>query len=104
MNAASDKLAADIVLLDMRGVCSFTDYFVICNGNTDHHIKAIRDAIRDMLRKENLPTGRTEGHGESGWVLLDCGNIIIHIFTPQEREYYQLDKLWDKAQLVVRMQ
>ena len=104
MEAASDKQASNIVLLDARGVCSFVDYFVICNGETDRQIGAICDAIDEVLKKEGITLNRREGGGDSGWVLLDLGDVIIHIFAPAEREYYQLDQLWSKANLVVRIQ
>ena len=104
MDVASGKQAVDIVLLDTRLVCAFADYFVICNGGTDRHIQAIRDAIDETLRKQNLGFRRCEGSVKSGWVLLDYGNVIIHILTPQEREHYQLEKVWRDAQLLVRMQ
>ena len=101
---ASDKQATDVVLLDARDVCSFTDYFVICSGETNRHIDALREAIHKALRSENVIASRHEGSTDSGWVLMDFGDVIVHIFAPPERQYYRFDELWSGAQLLVRMQ
>lgn len=92
------------MLLDARQVCSFSDYFVICSGETDRQIKAIRDEVGHALKKEGILPHHYEGTIDSGWLLLDFGDVIVHIFAPSEREYYQLDKLWSQANLVVRIQ
>lgn len=103
VEAAADKQASNIVLLDVRKVCSFADYFVLCNGESDRQIDALRQAIAEALKKDSLPVYHTEGNADSGWILLDTGNVIIHIFAPFEREYYQMDQLWEKAPIVVKM-
>jgi ribosome-associated protein len=92
------------VLLDAQGVCSFADYLVICSGETDRQIRAIRDEVKHTLKKEGLPPHHYEGTIDSGWLLIDFGDVIVHIFATAEREYYQLDRLWSKANLVVRVQ
>ena len=104
LEAASDKQAADIVLLDIRQACSFADYFVICSGDSERQIEAIRQAIADTLEKEGRTPHHCEGTAGSGWVVLDFGDVIVHVFSTFEREYYQLDSLWSKAQLIVKMQ
>ncbi len=104
VEAASDKQATNIVLLDARGVCSFADYFVICNGETGRQIKAIYDEVDHILKKEGIFSRHREGALDSGWLLVDSGDIIVHIFAPFERGYYQLDELWSKAVPVVRIQ
>ena len=104
VEAASDKQAIDIVLLDARGVCSFADYFVICSGDSNRQIKTIYEEIEHTLKKEGILPRHREGTVDSGWLLLDFGNVIIHIFASFEREYYQLDKLWSRASTVVRIQ
>jgi len=103
VEAATDKQASDVVLLDTRKVCSFADYFVICNGESERQIEAIREAIDEVLKKEATVSHHYEGDANSGWVLLDLGEIIVHIFSPFEREYYQLEKLWSKAPIVLRI-
>ena len=104
VEAASDKQAMDIALLDARGVCSFADYFVICNGDTKRQLEAIRDEVGHRLKKEGIRAHHYEGAVDSGWLLLDFGNVIVHIFAPFEREYYQLGELWSEAIPVVRIQ
>lgn len=92
------------MLLDTRQVCSFADYFMICSGETDRQIKAIRDEVGHTLKREGILPHHYEGTINSGWLLLDFGDVLVHIFAPAEREYYQLDKLWDKASLLLRIQ
>jgi len=104
VEAASDKQASDILLLDARGVCSFADYFVICSGDSDRQIEAIRNEVGHILKREGVLPRHCEGTVDSGWLLLDFGDVIVHIFAPFEREYYQLDELWSQANLVVRIQ
>ena len=104
VDIASDKQAADILLLDIQDICSFADYFVMCSGESSRQINAIYDEIVHSLKKEELLPRHREGTVDSGWILLDYGDVIIHIFAPTEREYYQLDKLWHQANPVVRIQ
>ena len=101
---ASDKQAIDTVLLDARRVCSFADYFVICCGETERQMKAIYDEIAQVLKREGILPLHREGTLDSGWLLLDFGDVIVHIFAPAEREYYQMDELWSEATPVVRIQ
>lgn len=101
--AAADKQASNVVLLDTRGICSFADYFVICSGESDRQMEAIRQAIAEVLKKEAVVPHHLEGDSRSGWMLLDLGAIVIHMFAPFEREYYQLEKLWNKAPIVVKI-
>lgn len=104
VEAASDKQAIDIVLLDTRDVCSFADYFVICSGDSTRQIDAIRDEIEHVLKKQDILPHHHEGSTDSGWLLLDYGSVVIHIFAPLERDYYQLDRLWSQANALVRIQ
>jgi ribosome-associated protein len=92
---AADKKAAELVALDLRGVAGYTDYFFVCSGNTDRQVKAIHDSIHETLKKEHgLLPRRVEGLGESKWVLMDYLDIVVHIFTPDTREFYRLEQLW----------
>jgi ribosome-associated protein len=104
VEAAADKQASEIVLLDVRGVCSFADYFVICSGESERQISAIYDEVGHRLKQEGVLPHHHEGTVDSGWLLLDFGDIIVHIFAPFEREYYQLDELWNQATPVLRIQ
>jgi ribosome-associated protein len=95
---ASDRKATDIRILDLRGIVSYTDYFVICSGNTDRQTKAIHDAIHEQLKKEHgLLPRRVEGDREARWVLMDYLDCVVHIFTPEARGYYRLEQLWGEA-------
>ncbi|HEX2987460.1 MAG TPA: ribosome silencing factor [Chloroflexota bacterium] len=104
VDIASDKQAVDIVLLDLRDVSLIADYFVICNGTSDRQIKAIVDDIREILsREEKVKPLQIEGRPDSGWVLLDYGSVVVHVFSPELREYYRLEKIWPQAVPVLRM-
>ncbi len=92
------------MLLDARGVCSFADYFVMCSAQSSRQIEAIYNEIMHSLKSEGLLPHHREGTVDSGWMLLDYGDVIIHIFAPTERDYYQLDELWSQASPVVRIQ
>ncbi len=92
---AADVKAINLVALDLRGVAGYTDYFVVCSGNTDRQVKAIHDRISENLKKEHgiLPR-RVEGLGEAHWVLMDYLDVVVHIFTPDTRDHYRLEQLW----------
>jgi ribosome-associated protein len=91
------------VLLDTQGVCSFTDYFVICTAESTRQIKAITDAVTESLKKENVRPLHEEGTPDSGWILLDYGSVVVHIFGSFQRDYYRLDQLWENACTKVRV-
>ncbi|MEO8208272.1 MAG: ribosome silencing factor [Chloroflexota bacterium] len=104
VDLAEDKKAADIVLLDLQGLTTLADYFVICSGGSDRQLGAIADGIIGGMRDEKIrPFGR-EGTPASHWVLVDFGIVIVHIFTPPERDFYQLEKHWAEAKTVLRVQ
>jgi ribosome-associated protein len=100
-----DKKGEDILLLDIREEALFTDYFLICNGENDRQIRALADSIATEAKKQAniLPWG-TEGEAAGGWVLLDFGDLIVHLFSPEMRNYYKLDELWGNSHVVLRMQ
>jgi ribosome-associated protein len=95
---AADVKAIDLVELDLREVLGYTDYFVISSGNTDRQTKAIHDRIHEGLKKEHgiLPR-RVEGFAEGRWILMDYLDVVVHIFTPDAREFYRLEQLWGEA-------
>lgn len=100
---SSDKLASDIVLLDTRAVCSLAEYFVIVSGESSRQLAALADEIERSLKKVGTIPLRREGTAISGWMLLDYGDVIVHIFSSPEREYYKLDDLWSLAKPLVRI-
>ena len=104
MEAATEKQASDIVLLDVRKICSFADYFVVCSGDSERQLAAIGDEIEHTLKKEGVMPLHREGTSDSGWMLYDYGDVLIHVFSPAERAFYQLDELWNQAVPVVRIQ
>jgi ribosome-associated protein len=95
---ASDRKALDIVQLDLRGIIGYTDYFVICTGRTDRQAKAIHDAIHHGMKSEHgqLPR-RVEGLSQGRWILMDYLDVVVHVFTPEARDYYRLEQLWGEA-------
>ena len=95
---AGDAKAIDPVELDLRDVLGYTDYFLICTGNTDRQAKAIHDRIHEGMKKEHgvLPR-RVEGLAEARWILMDYLDVVVHVFTPDAREFYRLEQLWGEA-------
>jgi ribosome-associated protein len=92
---AADKKAIDLVVLDLRAVAGYTDFFVICSGGTDRQVKAIHDAVHLGLKRDHgqLPR-RVEGLTEARWVLMDYFDVVVHVFTPDLRDFYRLEQLW----------
>jgi ribosome-associated protein len=103
VEVASEKLAADIVMLDLRGLASFTDYFVIMSADSSRLIEALEEDILTTLKESKLSIHRREGSAKTGWVLMDCSDVIVHIFGPEEREFFGLERLWARAPQVVRI-
>jgi ribosome-associated protein len=95
--AALDKKAADLIVLDVQAVSSVTDYFLVCSGKSTTHVRTITDAIRQDLKAEGIRPLHAEGRPESGWVLLDYGDVLVHVFLEDTRAYYALERLWGDA-------
>jgi ribosome-associated protein len=103
VDLAADKKAADIVLLEIGGMTTLADYFVICSGSSERQLAAIVDGIAEGLRDEGVkPIGR-EGSANAHWMLIDYGSVIVHVMAPPERDFYQLERLWADAPLLVRL-
>ena len=98
--AADDKKAHDILVLDIREISPITDYFLICSAQNKIQVKAIADNIEEKVQKEGILMLHKEGYNESLWTLLDYGDVVVHIFTQTEREFYSLEKLWSDAKEV----
>ena len=95
---AADRKAIDVRVLDLREIVSYTDYFVVCGGNTDRQTKAIHDAVRKELKDmHGLLPRRVEGEREARWILMDYLDCVVHVFTPDARDYYRLEQLWGEA-------
>jgi ribosome-associated protein len=95
---ALDVKAVDLLTLDLREYISYTDYFVICTGRSDRQVKAIHDRIAEGMKHEHdMRPIRVDGVNGAQWILMDYGDVVVHIFTPDMREYYQLERLWGEA-------
>jgi ribosome-associated protein len=90
-------------MLDLRGLVPFTDYFVIMSADSPRQIQALEEDLKAALKEANLSLHRREGTADSGWVLMDCSDVIVHIFSPEEREFFGLERLWARAAQVVRV-
>jgi len=101
---AEDKKAADIVLLDLTGLTTVADYFVIASAGSERQLDAIADGVISGMRDERIHAFGREGTAASHWVLVDFGSVIVHVFTPPERDYYQLERHWAEAKTILRVQ
>ena len=95
--AALDKKALDLVVLDVQSLSSVTDFFLVCSGRSTTHVATIAEAIRDELKADGVRPLHVEGVAESGWVLLDFGDVLMHVFLEETRVYYALERLWGDA-------
>ncbi|MBA3722124.1 MAG: ribosome silencing factor [Parachlamydiaceae bacterium] len=98
--AIYDKKGMNILVLDVRGVCSMTDYFIIAEGTVDRHVKALADTVCDVLSKEKINPLHVEGQQEGDWIVLDFVDFIVHLFIPEMREKYRLEDLWKEGKVV----
>lgn len=104
VDVAADRQAVDVTLLDVRDVCSFADYFVIMSADSRRQSQAVVELIEKSLKDDGVERLRREGDSDSGWILIDFGDVIIHVFAAEEREYYQLERLWADATTLLRIQ
>ena len=100
INAASEKKALNIVVLDLREIASFTDYFVITSGTNERQVQAISDEVYETLKKAGSPAARVEGYKTAEWFLLDHGDFIVHVFEEKSRRFYDLERLWRESKRV----
>ena len=100
-----DKKGNNIILLDIRDQATFADYFLICTGGNTRQIDALGEEVASKAKQQlNNTSVGIEGSASSGWILIDLGDLIVHVFSPVQREYYQLEDIWDQAHVVMRMQ
>ena len=100
LHAASDKKALDLVVIDLRAIATFTDYFVITSGANQRQVQAIADEVVDKLKKGGTPAARVEGYRTAEWILVDYGDFIVHVFEDKSRRFYDLERLWREGQRV----
>jgi ribosome-associated protein len=101
---AEDKQASDIVMLDLQKLNAVADYFVVCTGESERQLKAIADSIDETIGDELGRSAKIEGTPDTGWVLLDYGDVVVHVFSVALRDYYRIERLWSKATPIVVVQ
>ena len=94
----------DIILLDINGISDFTDYFVICSGTSERMLEALADDVIRQMRNKNQLRGRVEGLPQDGWILVDYGGVILHLFSHARRDYYRLEDLWGEGKILLHLQ
>lgn len=104
VNVLEEKIGENILLLDIREVSAIADYFVICSGTSERMIKALADDVVEKVREESRSKGRIEGEARNGWILVDFGDVVVHLMSPERRNYYRLEELWSNAKVVLRLQ
>ncbi len=104
VDAITDKLGENIVLIDIQELSSFADYFVICSGSSERQLRAIRAGVNESLKTNHeIMPQRVEGEPNSGWILIDYNDVVLHIFMPRTRDFYDLESLWKDAPILLRM-
>lgn len=104
MHSLEDTKGENIILIDLHDIAIFADYFVICSGSSDRMIRALADSAVEKVKKDYRIIPRVEGEPEDGWLLVDFGDIILHIFSPQRRDYYRLEELWSDGKVLLHVQ
>lgn len=104
MEILEDKIGENILLMDIREIAVIADYFVICSGTSDRMLNALADAVLEGVRSDDRPKGRLEGEARDGWMLVDFGDVVVHLMSPERRNYYRLEELWSKGKVVLHLQ
>ena len=97
VSLVEEKMAEEVLVLDLRGVSSMTDYFLICHGSSDRLVQAISDHLLEMMKEKGVRALGVEGYTEGRWILLDFGDLVIHVFFEETRRFYDLERLWGHA-------
>jgi ribosome-associated protein len=100
LRAALSKKAANVVVLDLRKTPAFTDFFILCSGQNQRQVKAIADAVEETMRGAKIKPAHIEGYDRAEWILMDYFSFIVHVFAPQTREFYSLERLWGDAERI----
>lgn len=104
VEALEDKKGEDILLMDIQNVASFADFFVLCSGTSDRMLDALASAVVDLAKGEFGIFASVEGKPVDGWLVVDLGDVVVHLFSPEQRDYYDLEKLWDRGRVLLRVQ
>jgi ribosome-associated protein len=103
VNVLEEKKGENILLLDINGISDFTDYFILCSGTSVRMLDSLADEVTRYLKSNQKRDFRVEGETQEGWLLIDCGNLIVHIFSPERREYYRLEELWGRGKVLLHL-
>ena len=104
VSSLEDKKGENILLMDIQNIASFADYFVICNGTSDRMLQALADSVMAEIKKQFGVNARIEGQPVDGWLVVDLGDVVVHLFSPDQRDYYDLENLWDEGKILLRLQ
>lgn len=91
-------------MIDLKEIVSFTDYFVLCTGTSDRMLDALADSVMETIQKQHKKKGKKEGLARDGWVVVDYGDVVVHLFSPDQRDYYDLEELWTEGKVLLRLQ
>ena len=103
-NALEEKKGENITILDIEEIAIFAEYFVICSGTSERMIQSLLDSAIDVVKKKHMINARTEGTSHDGWMLADFGDVILHVFSPAQRDYYRLEELWIEGTVLLHLQ
>lgn len=104
IDTLEDRKGENILLMDIENIASFADYFVICNGTSERMLQSLSDAVMETAKQQFNILSAMEGEPLDGWLVIDLGDVVVHLFSPDQREYYDLEKLWDHGKVLVRVQ
>ncbi len=104
MDVLEEKKGEDIVLLDIHEIATFTDYFILCNGTSDRMLDGLASAVHESIKSSLGLIGRQEGRPSDGWLVADYGDVVVHLFSPDQRNYYRLEELWERGKVLLRVQ
>ncbi|MCL4823589.1 MAG: ribosome silencing factor [Anaerolineales bacterium] len=103
VTALEDKKGEDILLIDLKDVASFTDYFVLCTGSSDRMVDALAKSVVETFKGQQKRKGRIEGEAQHGWLVVDFGDVVVHLFSPDQRDFYRLEELWREGKVLLRV-
>jgi ribosome-associated protein len=104
VESLESKKGEDILLLDIKDIAAFTDYFVLCTGTSDRMLDALADSALETVRKQHHKHGRKQGEPREGWVVVDYGDVVVHLFSPDQRRFYKLEELWNAGRVLLKLQ
>ena len=104
VDVLEEKKGENITIIDIEEIADFAEYFVICSGTSNRMIQSLLDSAKDVVKKEHKISARIEGTSQDGWMLADFGDVILHVFSPAQRDYYRLEELWSKGKVLLHLQ